>query len=179
MPNGIRTSQENLGDALRQCRSRQHLSLRSLAQRTGYSPSFLSQVENGQSSPSLSSIAKITGALNIPLWELFQSLQAAQTETEPEHPSDAGRASDGGSLTATIITIGNENSREPESSPLDQFAYVLEGEVKLMAGGEQRTLRAGEAATLRAGVLRHWRRSNDEKARILVVSNIATPGTAT
>jgi transcriptional regulator with XRE-family HTH domain len=68
---------ENLGKALRELRVRQHLSLRNLAGQTGFSPSFLSQVENAQSSPSLASIEKITAALGISLSEFFQEIQAS------------------------------------------------------------------------------------------------------
>src|SRR5688500_12228379 len=80
MQNAINNSEETLGHALRQRRASQHLSLRTLAQRTGYSPSFLSQVENGQSSPSLTSIARITEELHVPLWEFFQTLQTTPEE---------------------------------------------------------------------------------------------------
>ncbi|MBA3259711.1 MAG: helix-turn-helix transcriptional regulator [Gemmatimonadales bacterium] len=41
----------NLGESMRRLREEQQLSLRALAERTGFSASFLSQVENGQASP--------------------------------------------------------------------------------------------------------------------------------
>jgi transcriptional regulator with XRE-family HTH domain len=43
------------------------LSLRSLATSAGFSPSFVSQVENGQTSPSIASLARLAHALGLGL----------------------------------------------------------------------------------------------------------------
>jgi transcriptional regulator with XRE-family HTH domain len=43
--------EENLPQVLRCFRESRHVTLRGLAEQTGFSPSFLSQVENGQASP--------------------------------------------------------------------------------------------------------------------------------
>ena len=75
---------ENLGKTLRELRVRQHLSLRNLAGQTGFSPSFLSQIENAQSSPSLASIEKITAALGVSLSEFFQQIQVSNGDGKRE-----------------------------------------------------------------------------------------------
>ena len=49
----------NLGQSLRRLRESRHISLRVLAEQTDFSASFLSQVENGQASPSISSMERI------------------------------------------------------------------------------------------------------------------------
>ncbi len=109
MQDEIRSTEATLGHALRQRRASQRLSLRALAQRTGYSPSFLSQVENGQSSPSISSISKITEALNVPLWEFFQALQAPLSETGPDRSS----------LASCMLAVGHDESENSGSSPFE------------------------------------------------------------
>lgn len=53
------------GDVLRQARQRRGLSLRALGEITGFSASFLSQVELGQASPSLGSLQRIADALGV------------------------------------------------------------------------------------------------------------------
>jgi len=80
---------ENVGKAVRELRVRQHLSLRNLAGQTGFSPSFLSQIENAQSSPSLASIEKITAALGVSLSEFFQEIQTSNGENKQELNSGA------------------------------------------------------------------------------------------
>ena len=179
--------EENLGATLRQLRARQHLSLRTLAERTGFSPSFLSQVENGQSSPSLSSIEKITAALGQTLGDFFQSLQVREADTAVlEHArkewqlqwSDAsvetfGSVADAGSLAAFVVTMdaGGSSGQQPYSPPFDVFAYVLEGHVTLTLNTEPRELRVGEGVLLRAGHPRHWENTNQGRARVLLVSD--------
>ena len=48
-----------LGPRLKAARNAKSLSLRALGERTGFSASFLSQVELGQASPSLASLGRI------------------------------------------------------------------------------------------------------------------------
>ena len=57
----------HLGPKLRALRLEQNLSLRALAGRTGFSASFLSQVELGQVSPSLLSLDRLATALGLSL----------------------------------------------------------------------------------------------------------------
>jgi XRE family transcriptional regulator, regulator of sulfur utilization len=177
--------EENLGAALRQLRARQHLSLRTLAERTGFSPSFLSQVENGQSSPSLSSIEKITAALGLTLGEFFQSMQVSNAAAVLEHArrewhlqwlqahvETIGLPGEATSLAAFIVTMdaGGSSGAQPHSPPFDEFAYVLEGHVTLTMNTEHRKLRVGEGILLRAGQSRHWENTNASRARVLLVS---------
>ena len=178
--------EENLGGALRQLRARQHLSLRTLAGRTGFSPSFLSQVENAQSSPSLSSIEKITAALGVSLGQFFQAIQVPDTEVVLEHArkewhsqwlqaqvESVGQPCDGSSLAAFIVTLdAGGGSAETNSPPYDEFAYVLNGDVDLTMDTEKRNLRAGDAISIRAGHPRLWQNTNGAPARVLVVSDV-------
>lgn len=55
----------DIGARLRDARQSRNLSLRALAEKTGFSASFLSQVELGQASPSLGSLQRIAEALGI------------------------------------------------------------------------------------------------------------------
>src|SRR5438270_121238 len=70
--------QESLGECLRRLREQQGTSLRALAELTDCSPSFLSQIENGQCSPSISSMERIANALGRTLWQFFQGVESAK-----------------------------------------------------------------------------------------------------
>src|SRR5271154_6038168 len=65
--------EQTLGNSLRFLREQQGISLRALAERTDFSASFLSQIETGQCSPSISSMEKIANALGVSLGEFFLS----------------------------------------------------------------------------------------------------------
>ncbi len=63
--------QRVVGEHVRRLRTDGGLSLRALAGQTGFSPSFISQLENGQVSPSISSMERIAEALGVTLGEFF------------------------------------------------------------------------------------------------------------
>ncbi len=62
-----------VGRELRQRRNELELSLREVAELTELSIGFLSQLENDQVSPSLTSLNRIAHALHIPIFELLSS----------------------------------------------------------------------------------------------------------
>ena len=65
-----------LGKKLKGSRLAKSYSLEELARRTGFSKSFLSQIENGKNSPSIASLKKITHALDVSIGELFEADQS-------------------------------------------------------------------------------------------------------
>jgi transcriptional regulator with XRE-family HTH domain len=60
-----------LGQRIRLLRARRHLSLTALAKHVGSSSSFLSQLERGTTSASISTLRRISGGLGVTLAELF------------------------------------------------------------------------------------------------------------
>jgi transcriptional regulator with XRE-family HTH domain len=65
--------QQVVGDHVHRLRVETGMSLRMLAKQTGFSASFISQLENGQVSPSISSMEKIATALGVTLGQFFAS----------------------------------------------------------------------------------------------------------
>jgi DNA-binding NtrC family response regulator len=61
----------SIGRFIREGRTRQNLTLKQLARRTGLSVSLLSQIERAESSASISSLYRIATALRVPMSELF------------------------------------------------------------------------------------------------------------
>jgi len=66
----------DVGIRLRQLREQRGLSIRALARKSGLSANALSLIERGRSSPSVSTLYKVAGAMNVPITTFFQ--------TEPE-----------------------------------------------------------------------------------------------
>src|SRR5918997_4837277 len=65
--------EQQVGDHLRDVRTRQGFSVRALAARAGCSPSFISQVEHGQASPSIASLERLVQALGMTLGDFFRT----------------------------------------------------------------------------------------------------------
>ena len=64
-----------LAARLRELRNRRGWSLGQLAAETGLSKGMLSKIENGQSAPSLSTLARLATALDAPLTAFFRGLE--------------------------------------------------------------------------------------------------------
>jgi transcriptional regulator with XRE-family HTH domain len=176
--------ESSLGPAVRQLRERQQLSLRALAERTGFSASFLSQVENGQASPSIASMELIASALGVTLGEFFQS-----TRGEPPSITRAGgrpmlhsgwsRARiealgarvNGQRLEPVLITLdpGGSSGTRAHAATCEEFAMVQEGSDVLVLSASEQTLGPGDAVAILPGMLRLWRNPGKRPARILIV----------
>ena len=61
----------DVGGRIRQLRLGLGMSVRSLAAKTGFSPSLISQVEHGQVTPSIGSLERIALALGVSLGKFF------------------------------------------------------------------------------------------------------------
>jgi transcriptional regulator with XRE-family HTH domain len=62
---------EDIGPRLKEERERAKISQRELARRTGVSPSLISQIESGQSKPSVSTLYALVNELDVSLDEVF------------------------------------------------------------------------------------------------------------
>ncbi len=182
-------SEANLGPSVRRLREAQHLSLRTLAERTGFSASFLSQVENSQASPSISSMERIATALGVTLSEFFQTAQSSshpvvRADERPVLNSEwskgsieaLSRGEVGGPLEPVLVTLQPDGSSGSAAygSAREEFALVLEGTVSLTMNETEQVLSSGDAVTIRAGELRRWRNNSGEQARILIVAARST-----
>ncbi len=80
----------NLGARLRNVRLATGMSLREVSRQLGVSPSFVSQLENGKSQPSVATLYSLAQLLNVSIDELF-----AVEETPPnDHPTWAAPGGD-------------------------------------------------------------------------------------
>ncbi len=176
---------DHLPQSLRSLRESRHISLRALAEQTGFSPSFLSQVENGQTSPSLSSMERIATALGVTLAEFFHHAQGAQgsvvrrdhrdrmnLEWSHAEVESAGSLSGGSQLYGVLVKlkVGGLSGKDARPSPNDEFVFVYQGEVVLTLDETEHLLSSGDSAVIPAGVNRRWRNATPHAVQILIVS---------
>ena len=82
----------SLGSRLKVVRLKSGMSLREVARRLGVSPSFVSQLENGKSQPSVATLYSISQLLDVSIDQLFSAEVAEDPATplpakRPRHPS--------------------------------------------------------------------------------------------
>jgi transcriptional regulator with XRE-family HTH domain len=174
-----------LGEAVRLLRESRQISVRSLAAETGFSPSFISQIENGQASPSISSLERIAVALGVTLGEFFNAMRPVaspitRSSNRRQLTSGWSRASleslgpggPGFALDSMLITLlpGGLSAKHEVAGTREEFVHVLEGTVSMTLAGEELTLEAGDSVTISAGRVRKMCNATDRPARLIVVS---------
>jgi XRE family transcriptional regulator, regulator of sulfur utilization len=178
--------QQLIGAHVRRLRTQQKISLRKLAEQTDFSPSFMSQVENGQVSPSISSMEKIATALGVTMGEFFAAsaqgeggliVRAADrtaigswwssAEIEALSPMTPNLR-----LEPVLITLkpAGRSGKHPYPHPREEFAYVVEGQVNLTLGPEKHSLGVGDSVMILPRELRLWENPSSVLARVLIVS---------
>jgi transcriptional regulator with XRE-family HTH domain len=71
---------DGLGARLKEVRQRAGMSLRELGRQADVSPSFVSQIENGRSQPSVATLYTFARLLNVSIDELFDQREAESTD---------------------------------------------------------------------------------------------------
>lgn len=163
-----------IGARLRQARTANGASLRSVAQAVGVSASLLSQVETGKTQPSVSTLYAIVNHLGISLDELMGigaapgTAEATQSLGSPLRATAVQRSTDnpviemengvrwerlaGGSGDPTeslLVTYAPGASSSVEGKLMRhsgvEFAYLIEGELTLQLEFDTHVLRAGDS----------------------------------
>jgi transcriptional regulator with XRE-family HTH domain len=178
-------AEAGIGEVLRRLRERQGLSLRTLATRAGFSASFLSQLENGQVSPSIASLGRIAANLGVTLVDLFEATQereavVVRAASRPGFTSSWSRARveslSGPSVRrpfeALCITLSPKGCSGKSSTRhgSDQFAYVLEGSLTLHLNDDTHTLATGDAVVIPKGHPHRWQNDGVRPAQVLLLS---------
>ena len=175
----------HIGEMLRLHRAKIGLSVRTLATNAGFSPSFISQVENGIASPSIGSLEKIASCLDVSVSELFKrhdepASSVVRAKERPRIESGWSQAeieslSFGKStkLEALLITLqsGGVSGKRPHAISREQFIFVVAGKVLLTLDGVDQTLTKGDAVTVRPNNPALWVNASDKPVQILFVSH--------
>ncbi|HEX5762491.1 MAG TPA: XRE family transcriptional regulator [Solirubrobacterales bacterium] len=175
-----------IGPRVRALRDAMGLSLRDLAARCGVSAPMLSQVERGETSPTLAVAAKIAAGLELTLSQLLRLDEGEHVVVS--RAAGRRRSSRGGhqfeELTPPLpgqradVSLHSLRSGAATGGPDDppmhepgsrETAVVLRGVVALIAEGTRHELREGDAVTFDADLPHHFENEGEEKAEFLAV----------
>jgi transcriptional regulator with XRE-family HTH domain len=185
-PAEIDANASAVGPRVRALREAMGLSLRDLADRSGVSAPMLSQVERGETSPTLAVAAKIAAGLELTLSQLLRLdeaqhvvvIRAAERRAarrdghrvEELTPPLPGQRADVSSHTlepgAATGGAGDPPMHEPGSR---ETAVVLEGSLTLFVDGARHELAAGDSVTFDADLPHHFENEGPEPTRFLAV----------
>jgi transcriptional regulator with XRE-family HTH domain len=173
-----------VGRRMRELRAGRRLRLRDIADRSGLSESFLSQLERGRANASVASLLKIAEALDITVADLFDN-QAGRPRVlhKFERPAIAfGIAARKYMLTprplenlevftATIGPGGSSGEEAYSHGDSEELFLVIGGQLDLELGDTVHTMVAGDSICYRSSVKhRVFNRSSDEAEAMWIIS---------
>jgi transcriptional regulator with XRE-family HTH domain len=183
------TSVAAIGSRVRALREAMGLSLRDLAERSGVSAPMLSQVERGETSPTLQVATRIAAGLDLRLSQLLRldedgAVTIVRASERRQGPSDRTSGHRYEVLTAPLPGQRAELSRHvlapgaatggPGDPPMHEpgsreTALVEAGRVVLHCDGAAHELKQGDCVTFDADLPHHFENPGSEEASLLAV----------
>jgi transcriptional regulator with XRE-family HTH domain len=184
-----------VGPALREARLAKGWTLEQVAEQAGLSAAFLSRLERGHASSSLSNLIRLSGVLEVPLERLFASAE----RPSPRHGYVLRRGSEGGALSGGVYRYkplagglphheiwafeleyppGAGVESAPYSHEGEEVLYQLEGEIEFQIGRERFTLRPGDCVQFDGRQPHGGRNAGAKRARMLMIvgGHVGSPG---
>ena len=182
----LATENGAVGARVKALRDSMGLSLRELAERSGVSAPMLSQVERGETSPTLAVAGRIASGLDLTLSQLLR-LDEAQHVVVVRSGEGRTRERSGHRLEELTPPLPGQradvsrhtlNSGAATGGPADpplhepgarETALVLSGTATLVIDGEDHELRAGDAVTFDADLPHHFENRGADPAEFVAV----------
>jgi len=180
----------DLGSRIRNLRKRRGLTLKDIAGKTGYTESFLSQVERGLTAPSISSLKKISSALGMSLTHFFEN------RSEPRRILflKKGQGKRLGVIDSkAIFCLLAPNAQKRKMEPLfifmepgstqgkkrnshqgEEFVFLIKGKMEVAVGDKMYIMEEGDSLYFDSSLPHGW--SNISRGKTEVVW-IASPPT--
>jgi len=176
-----------VGPRIKALREAGGLSLRDLADRTGVSAPMLSQVERGETSPTLATAGRIAQGLELSLSQLLrldEGGSVAIVRRDDEKPAKDTKGHRAETLTPSLPGQRAELSRHtldagaatggPDDPPSHEpgareIAHVERGVIALCIDGERHELQAGDTVTFDADLPHHFENPGPGEATFLAV----------
>jgi XRE family transcriptional regulator, regulator of sulfur utilization len=179
---------KGLGQRIRALREAMDLSLRDLAERSRVSAPMLSQVERGETSPTLQVATRIASGLELRLSQLLRLdedgavtvVRAAERRTGPDHvaghtyeiltPPLPGQRAELSRHTLAPGAVTGGSGDPPRHEPGSrETALVQRGTVILHCDGQRYELLDGDCVTFDADLIHHFENPGSEEAVLLAV----------
>jgi transcriptional regulator with XRE-family HTH domain len=176
-----------VGPRVKALREAMDLSLRDLADRTGVSAPMLSQVERGETSPTLAVAGKIASGLELSLSQLLRLDEGDGVSIVRADERLFGRRADGhryevltppvpgqrAEVSLHTLVVGSATGG-PGDPPIHEpgsreTAVVLEGRLRLVCEGVAHELEKGDAVTFDADLPHHFENPGRRETRFMSV----------
>lgn len=177
-----------IGKRIRDVRLKKRMNLKDLAEKTGFTKSYISQIENSKREPPISTLSKIAYVLNVDVTFL---ISGEMQDTVPPGITVVRRGEGRGTygpfgkkgflyeslsykkldrlMDAYMITIGSEFPPKAFSHEGQEFVYVLEGTQEFIYDGKSYFFEEGDSFYFDSNKPHYSRTVGEKPGKILMV----------
>ncbi len=173
----------DIGGSLRRLREVRSLTIRALAEKSGLAINTLSLIENGKSSPSVSTLQQLAVALDVPITTFFESgepqrnVAYLKSNLRPRAAFDHGYLEDLGAgsiiqaVEPFIVTLEPNAASGPQEIVHTgyEFVYCLEGRIAYAIEGHTYLLEPGDSLLFEAHLPHRWQNLGPGQSRSVLV----------
>ncbi|MBE1556703.1 helix-turn-helix domain-containing protein [Sporosarcina limicola] len=181
---------DKIGDSIKELRLNKRMTLSEVSKKSGLSISFLSQVERFKSSVTLTSLKKISEALDVNLSYFFhtnvdQSPSITRNKEREEHNYQdmnfkfsnlLGNFQNPVFEPIIATLLPGEKQRKPYSHKGQEFLYVLEGTLTVILDDNEHLLHLGDSLHIDSTTPHTWFNASEKPAKLLIVATLAEGG---
>ncbi len=186
MPSGVAPAgvqEVNVGRRLRELRREHGLSIRALAEKSGLNVNTLSLIENGKTSPSVSTLQQIAIALQSPITAFFEtgapgsSVAHVRAGNRPRAAFAHGTLEDLGAglsehaVEPFVVTLKPNagSGAHPIVHTGHEFVFCLQGRIAYTVDEHTYLLEAGDSLLFESRLPHRWQNMDATPSRLLLV----------
>lgn len=173
----------DVGGRVRQIRMSKGLSIRALAESSGLNVNTLSLIENGRTSPSVSTLQLIAQTLRVPISAFFETdhgnkkVVYQRAGNRPHAMFTHGLVEDLGAgmsrfgAEPLIVTLrsGADSGKTPIVHTGREFVYCLAGHIIYHVDNQAYQLEPGDSLMFEAYLAHRWQNAAESESRLLLV----------
>ena len=185
----IEQIEPDVGTRIREIRIAKGLALRALAELCDLSTNAISLIERGENSPTVSSLHKLSIALEVPITDFFVRANELSA-VHVKKGQGLKYTKDGLALECLGIGLPNQQlepfqltveprsgtTNDPIIHPGQEFVYCLEGEIEYYVEEQMYRLNLGDSLLLEATRPHSWQNNSYRLATVLLVFQASSDG---
>ncbi len=177
------TLENMLGNKIRELRNLRGLSLRKLSERSGLNINTLSLVENGKTSPSVSTLQQLAHALDVSITAFFETAPASLRVVFTSHyqrpgatfgitqMQNLGKDLAGNAVQPFVVTLvpGAGSGERMIVHTGHEFVYCLSGKVLYLIEDKAYLLEPGDSLVFESHIPHRWQNISDGESQLILV----------
>jgi transcriptional regulator with XRE-family HTH domain len=177
------TGDEILGKKIREIRNQRGITLKVMADISSLNINTLSLIENGKTSPSISTLQRLAGALEISIKEFFEPASPTQPviftahDKRPEALSEKsiinnlGKGLSSSTLEPFVLTMEKHATSGGRTLLHNgyEFVFCLSGKILYFIQENEYTLTPGDSIIFSAQLGHRWENINEGESQLLLV----------